>query len=398
MIMENMIVPVTDKIFWVGANDYDTHLFEAIWPLPEGVSYNSYLIRDEKVVLMDAVKSTTEHILLDKLNQLLDGRKIDYLVINHMEPDHSGAISMLKQMYPDMEIIGNKKTLTFLKDFYNITDKVKEIKDGDELDIGEHTLQFHITPMVHWPETMVTYEKSRGVLFSADVFGGFGALKGGIFDDEVDLDFYENEIRRYFSNIVGKYCKMTQKALAKLSGLDIKIVAPTHGPVFRKNPQYIIDKYDKWSRHETEKGVVIAFASMYGNTQKMAEAIARSLAEKGIRRIRMHNVSYTHPSYIINDIWQFKGFILGSCTYNTRIFPHMEMLINMLENKKLYNRYLGYFGSFTWSGGAFKGIKEFVQNSGLDVIEPGIEVKCHPTQDDLNKCMELGKNMAAALA
>jgi flavorubredoxin len=395
--MDNNIIPITKDINWVGVNDYETHLFEAIWPLPEGVSYNSYLIEDEKVALIDAVKHTTGHELLEKLKQKLNGRTIDYMVVNHMEPDHSGAISMLAAIYPEMKIVGNKKTIELVQDYYGITDNVVEVGEGEAINLGKHELQFFRIPMVHWPETMVTYEKTHKIVFSGDAFGGFGALKGGIFDDEVDLDYYENEIRRYFSNIVGKYSKQTQKALAKLSGLDIKVIAPTHGPVFRSNPAYIIDKYDKWSKHEVEEGVVIAFASMYGNTQKMAENIARGVSEGGVKNIRMYNVSYKHPSYIINEIWKFKGLILGSCTYNTRIFPHMEMLTTMLENKQLINRNIGIFGSFTWSGGAFKGLKDFAESSKLEYIEPSVEVKGNPTEEDIQACYELGKKMAQSV-
>lgn len=395
--MDTNIIPINENIYWVGVNDYETHLFEAIWPLPEGVSYNSFLIIDEQVTLVDAVKNTTSHILLEKLKQLLNGRSIDYMVINHMEPDHSGAISMLAELYPEMEIVGNKKTIEFVNDYYALQNATRAIQDGDTLNTGNHELEFYMTPMVHWPETMVTFEKTHKILFSGDAFGGFGALKGGIFDYEVDLQYFETEIRRYFSNIVGKYSKMTQKALKKLEGLDIGTIAPTHGPIFQEDPSYIIDKYDKWSRHEAENGVVIAFASMYGNTQKMAEAVARSLAEQGITKIRMHNVSYTHASYIINDIWKFKGVILGSCTYNTRIFPHMENLVTMLSNKHLTNRFLGIFGSYTWSGGAFKGLQDYMDNCKLEPVQPSIEVKGGATEEELRQCKALGANMAAKL-
>ncbi len=395
--MDTNVIPIKENIYWVGVNDYETQLFEAVWPLPEGVSYNSYLIVDEKVALVDAVKHTTSHVLLKKLKHVLKDRPIDYMVINHMEPDHSGAVAMLAELYPDMQIVGNKKTLEYANDYYHIKSQTKEVKEGDTLNLGKHELQFYLTPMVHWPETMVTYEKTQKILFPADIFGGFGALKGGIFDNEVDLNYYETEIRRYFSNIVGKYSKMAQKALKKLEGLDIQIIAPTHGPVFKDNPSYIIDKYDKWSRFEAEDGVVIAFASMYGNTQEMAEIVARGLSENGITKIRMYDVSYKHASYIINDIWQFKGFILGSCTYNTRIFPHMETLVNMLENKQLKNRYVGVFGSYTWGGGAFKGLKEFMDKSNLEPVEPSFAVKGSVSEDDVQQCYALGKNMAEAI-
>jgi flavorubredoxin len=392
--MKNAL-PIIEDIYWIGVNDYETPLFEALWPLPYGVTYNSYLIMDEKVALMDTVKQNTGDVFRDKVSDILEnGKKIDYLIIHHMEPDHSGSIISMIKTFPDMKIVGNKKTIEFVKDFYGITDNVIEIKDGDTLDLGKHKLKFILTPMVHWPETMLSYDLTSKALFTGDVFGGFGTLNGGIFDDEIDLSFYTEEIRRYFSNIIGKYSKMVQKALSKIKDLDIGVIAPTHGPIYRKNPQYITDLYDKWSRHETEEGVVIAYGSMYGNTQIMAEAVARSLAENGIKKIKLYNVSKTDVSYIINDIWKYKGIILGTCTYNMTIFPKMNNLVCLLDNKKLENRYIGVFGSYSWSGGGLKGLKKYVDESNLDYVEPSFQVKSHPTQEDLDKCYELGKNMA----
>ncbi|MGE4490132.1 MAG: FprA family A-type flavoprotein, partial [Kiritimatiellales bacterium] len=273
-------IPLTDDIFWVGANDRYTTLFEGLWPLPQGVCYNSYVILDEKTALMDTVKAQSEQDFLSKIRGLLkDGRKLDYLVVNHMEPDHSGAITALRSVWPDLVIVGNAKTAKFLESFYGITERVQVINDGDTLSLGKHTLQFYLIPMVHWPETMVTHDTHTSILFSADAFGGFGALTGGIFDDELDLDYFEDEILRYFSNIVGKYCAMVQNAIKKLGGLDIRMIAPTHGPVWRKHPEHIIEKYDRWSRHEAEEGVALIYGSMYGNTEKMMEAVARGLSE-----------------------------------------------------------------------------------------------------------------------
>lgn len=387
-------IEVIKSIYWIGVNDFDSQLFEAIWPLPQGVSYNSYLIIGEKVILIDVVKNTLEKLLLEKLITLLKGRKINYVIINHMEPDHSGALKILVELYPGIKIIGNEKTVELIKNFYEINAEFIIIKDGESLQIGEYKFQFFQTPMVHWPESMVTYEINKKILFSSDIFGGFGTLNGGIFDEEVNLDFYESEARRYFSNIIGKYSKLAENALNKLSNLEIKIIAPAHGPIYRKNPSYIVEKYYKWSRQETEKGVVIAYASMYGNTQIMAEAIARGLTENGITNIRLYNVSKTHSSFIINDIWKFNGLILGSCTYNNQIFPLMNNLLSLLSDKNLINRYVGIFGSYSWSGGALKGLTDFVNNSKMIKIEPTIEVKSHPKEEDIKKCYLLGKNMA----
>jgi flavorubredoxin len=392
------IIPVTNGIYWIGANDYETDLFEAIWPLPHGVSYNSYLINDDKVAIIDTVKRNLIPTFIEKIKKIIGQNKtVDYLIINHMEPDHSGAIDVLRRLFPSIKVIGNAKTLEFLKNFYGLNGNEQAINDGDVLSLGKHKLKFYFTPMVHWPETMMTFDLESKTLFSGDAFGGFGTLDGGIFDDEVDIDVFIEETRRYFSNIVGKYCVMVQKAFEKLAGLDIKIIAPTHGPVYRSNPAHIIKLYDKWSKQETEPGVVIAFASMYGNTQKMIETIARTLAEEKIFKVKIHNVSKSHLSYILNDIWKYKGLVLGSCTYNMRLFPPMETLVTMLENDQLKNRVLGIVGSYTWSGGALSALQKFAEKSHCQLVEPKVEVRSSPTEDDLKKCETLGKAIAALL-
>lgn len=393
-------IPITEDIFWVGVNDFETHLFEAIWPIPRGVSYNSYLIRDEKIALIDTVNAHYLDNFAERLKKIIpEGKGIDYLIINHMEPDHSGSIKVIKAIYPDIKIVGNKKTLNFLNNFYQIDDGLIEIQDQEVLDLGKHKLEFHLTPMVHWPETMMSFETNTKTLFSGDAFGGFGALSGGIFDDEVDIDFYENETLRYYSNIVGRFSPMVQRAMKTVSSRvdDIRIIAATHGPVFRENPKHILDQYDRWSRYESEKGVVVAYASMYGNTRSMAEAVARSLTESGIENVRLHNVSRTHLSYLLTDIWRFKGLVLGSCTYNMELFPLMNSLIDKLEPKMMQNRLTGIFGSFTWSGGALKALKKKAENDKWNIVEPDVEVQSAPLQDHFTQLSLLGKNMAEAI-
>lgn len=389
---------VTDNIYWVGANDYETDLFEALWPLPNGISYNAYLIRDTKNALIDTVKKNYFDEFLRKIRVLLPvNEEIDYLIINHIEPDHSGALELLASHYPEMAVVGNEKTIRLLHDFYRVKNPTLVVKDKDTLSLGRHTLEFFLTPMVHWPETMLTYEQKTQTLFSGDIFGGFGGLQGGVFDDEVDLGFYIEETRRYFSNIIGKYCGMTQRALAKLKDLPTKTVASTHGPVYRKNPKQIIDLYDRWSRHETEKGAVVVYASMYEHTKRMAEEIARGLSENGVEKIKLVNISHTHISFIINDIWRFRGLILGSCTYNTKLFPWMELLLSILENDRVENHVLGLFGSYSWSGGALSSLKEFAQKGSWKLVEPFVEAKCAPSNDVLAQCYTLGKNFALEL-
>ncbi len=391
-------VPVAGGIHWVGVNDRETDLFESVWPLPRGVCYNSYVIVDDKTALIDTVKASTFEKYFEKIRAVVGGgRPIDYIVVNHMEPDHSGVLTRLVELFPDLQIVGNKKTVGMLKEFYGFTERIKVVSDGDVLDLGSHKLQFHITPMVHWPETMMTYESTTKTLFSGDAFGGFGTLDGGIFDNEVDLEYYEDEILRYFSNIVGKYCRMVQKAIAKVGGLDIQIVAATHGPVWRDSPETIINLYDKWSRQEAEDGVVIVYGSMYKNSEKMMEAVARGVAESGITTIRIHNVPRSHVSFALRDAWRYKGLLLGTPTYDAGLFPPMLAFTELMEEKRLENRILGMFGTFGWSGGGVKALREFAQQAKFQTLEPVVEACCSPTDADIDQCYELGRNMAAAL-
>jgi len=391
----NHLIKVTDDTYWIGVNDHQTDLFEALWPLPNGVTYNSYLIKDEKSVLIDTVKAPYLSDLIDKIEAILgkDG-KLDYLVVNHMEPDHSGAIKVLKHVFPELKIIGNAQTKGMLESFYGICDDLVIVKDGDSIDLGKHKLSFYLIPMVHWPETMATFDNNTGALFSCDAFGGFGCLDGGLFDDELDMSYYEDEVLRYFSNIVGRYSAQVQRAIAKLAGLDIKVVAPSHGPIHRKDPERIIRLYDRWSKQETECGAVVVFGSMYGNTQKMADAVARAMAEKGIEKLIYHDISRSHVSYVVKDIWKMKGLVLASCTYNTTLFPPMRNLLNHLGNKNMKGRMLGILGSYSWSKGALQALSEFASPDHWEMVEPTVEVKSCPFDDDLAKCMELGRNMA----
>jgi flavorubredoxin len=395
--MMTYAVPIVEDVHWIGVNDRRTRLFEAIWPIPQGISYNSYLIMDEKVALIDAVKDLSVEGYLQKLSRALGPqRQVDYLVINHLEPDHSGAVPLLRQMFPRMQVVGNSKTAEFVRALHGIED-VHVVKDGDTLPLGRRTLRFFLTPMVHWPETMMTYEAADGILFSGDAFGGFGALEGGIFDDEVDRDGLEEEFLRYFSNIIGKYSSMVQKAIGKVANLEIRIVAATHGPIWRTDPRHIIGLYDRWSRLEAQPGVVVAFASMYGATEQMAEAVERGLAEGGVKAIRTYNVSDSHVSYIIRDIWRYRGLILGSPTYDTAVFPLMESLLRLLAGKRLSRRAVGVFGSYGWSGGAVKGLRQFVDDNQLELIEPVVEARFAATAAQVEECRALGRAMARRL-
>jgi flavorubredoxin len=383
---------IMEDIFWVGVNDHDTTLFESIWPIPTGISYNSYLILDEKIALLDTVKETFFLDYLDKIQALLDGKHVDYLIVHHLEPDHSGSIKILQDLWPDIKIIGNTKTAEFLKYMFGI-ENIHVVGDGEAISLGRRTLQFHLTPMVHWPETMMTWCPENQILFSGDAFGSFGAIDGAVFDGQIDLDAYEDEILRYFSNIVGKYSGMVQKAFAKLKDLDIKIIAATHGPVWKDDPGYVISRYDRWSRHEPQPGVVLAWASMYGNTEKMSEVVAEGIRSTGLKKIVIHDVSKVHPSYIVRDIWRYKAAAFGAPAYDAGLFPPMANLLRLLEGKRIQKRIVGIFGTYGWSGGGVKGIREFAESLKLEIVEPVVEARFSPDGDFLNQCYELGRNI-----
>lgn len=393
----NQSIEIKNNIFWIGVNDRRTHLFENYWPLPKGVAYNSYVILDEKVVVIDTVERSRMDDYLESLETILNGRKVDYLIVNHMEPDHSGAIKALLCHYPDLTIIGNSKTFPMLNNFYGVHTHLLEVKEGSSLNIGKRELQFYMVPMLHWPETMVTYLPGENIVFSGDVFGAFGTLDGGIFDDQLDLDYLEEEISRYYSNIVGKYGIPAQTALKKLNMLTFNMICATHGPIWRSHVCDIIARYEKWSKYETEEGVVIAFSSMYGHTERMADMTARFLVEEGIKKIRIHDTSKTHPSYIINDIFRYKGVILGSCAYNGGIFPTMETLLSELEHMGVKNHLLGFFANKTWSGGAVPRFTQFADHMNWEVVCPHAEASGTPQISDVEACRNIARSMAERL-
>lgn len=389
-----MKINITERIFWLGVNDRRKNLFENLWPLPNGVSYNSYLIKDEKTALLDTVEMGTDAGYLSWVEDLLDGRELDYLIVNHMELDHAGEIGAIVRRYPNVQIVGNQKTFKILDGYYGIINNLVDVCDGAELDLGYHKLKFVHTPWVHWPETMMTYDMTDGVLFSADAFGTFGTLDGGIFDDQIDFEIYREEMRRYYSNIVGKYSNMVQKALAKLAGVPVNYLCPLHGPVWRENPAKVIELYDRWSRYEARDGVVIIYASMYGNTAHTADYIARRLSQQGVKQIKVHDVSKSHLSYLISDIWKYKGVILGSCAYNTNMFPMMENLTRELEHMAVKNKYLGLFGSYSWNGGGVRNLNTFAQNIGWEQVACAADIFGSPTPDKLKACDDIAVAMA----
>ena len=353
---------VTENIYWIGGNDRRLERFENMFPIPKGISYNSHLILDEKTMVMDTVDQAIRMQYLENIKYLLNGRDLDYLVVNHMEPDHCGNIEDLLKIYPNMKIVGNSKTFKFFEQFYNISspESYHEVKEGDVIDLGKHKIQFFNMPMVHWPEVMVAYEQTEKILFSADAFGTFGALNGNIFNDQVDFEgYYLSEARRYYTNIVGKYGVQVQMALKKLSTLDIKVIAPLHGPIWRDNLEYLLDKYNKWSSYTPEKqGVVIVYGSMYGNTENVANCIANKLAQQGVTDIKVYDVSKTHPSYIIADAWKYSNLVIASPTYNGGLYLVMDALLHEMASLNFQNRKVSILGNYTWATGALASIKE----------------------------------------
>jgi len=396
-----MLKPIIIKegVYYLGVNDRTKALFENLWPLPKGVSYNSYLINDEKTALFDTVDICYSDIFLQKLETALAGKSLDYVIINHMEPDHSGSLGLLRTKYPEVQIVGNKRTIDMVKGFHGIENGVMIIGEGDQLSLGKHHLTFYLTPMVHWPETMITYDTTDKIIFSGDAFGTFGTLDGGITDTQIRPERYYDEMIRYYSNIVGKFGSPVQKALEKLKALEINYICSTHGPIWTQKDQIekVISMYDKLSRYEGEEGVVVAYGSMYGNTEQMAEVIAVELAQQGIKDVVLHNVSKRSQSYIIRDIFKYKGLIVGSPTYNNKLFPEIEYLLSKIEGRDIKNRYFGYFGSFTWAGAAVKRLAQFAEDVKFDVVGTPVEMKQSMQPDNYEACVALGKAMADRL-
>lgn len=398
------MIKITDKIYYVGVNDRNKTLFEGLWPLPNGVSYNSYLLVDEKVCLIDTVEVDFFTQYLENIHEVIGDRPVDYLVINHMEPDHSGSIALVKKYYPEIQIIGNKKTFGMMQGFYGVQGNEIEVKNSDTLSLGKIELQFVLTPMVHWPETMVTLcnnpatAEEGAVLFSGDAFGCFGALNGGVIDEQINCDTFWLEMVRYYSNIVGKYGTPVQQALKKLAGVKLAYICTTHGPVWHQYIERVIGEYDRMSKYETEEGIVICYGTMYGNTERMAEQIARAASEAGIKNIIVYNVSKTHHSYILRDVFRYKALIVGAPTYNTALYHEMEVLLSELAGKDIKNHYIGWFGSHGWASKAVGKIQEWNENRlKYEAVGTPVDMKQAMNADVREQCAALGRAMAERL-
>ncbi|MCR1869207.1 FprA family A-type flavoprotein [Longicatena caecimuris] len=354
---------VVDDLYWVGGNDHRLALFENIHPIPRGVSYNSYLLLDEKTVLFDTVDWSICRQFLENVEHVLDGRDLDYLVINHMEPDHGASIEEILLRYPNVTIISTEKSIMLMHQFgFDVDDKTMTVKEGDSFRFGKHNIVFVEAPMVHWPEAMVSFDTTDGILFSADAFGSFGALDGKLFNDEVNFDRdWIDDARRYYTNIVGKYGPHVQALLKKASTLDIHYICPLHGPVWRNDFGYLLDKYDKWSRYEPETcGVMIAYASMYGNTESAVQVLAAKLAEKGMTNIALYDVSNTHVSYLISETFKYSHIVLASVTYNLGIYPVMHDYLMHMKALNLQKRTVGIIENGSWAPKSGSLMKEFL--------------------------------------
>lgn len=371
---------VTEDIVWVGASDRRLALFENIFPIPRGVSYNSYVLLDEKTVLLDTVDASVAGQFFENLEHVLDGRKLDYLIVNHMEPDHCAMIGDLVRRYPEVQVVGNTKTFGMIKQFFgtDFAERAVTVKEGDTLATGAHTLHFVMAPMVHWPEVMVTYDEKDKVLFAADGFGTFGALNGNIFADEVDFDRdWLDDARRYYTNIVGKYGASVQALLKKASGLEIAVICPLHGPIWRENLGYILEKYQKWSTYEAEdQAVVILYATMYGNTASAADALAGRLAAKGVKKIAVYDVSNTHVSELISEIFRASHVVFAAPTYNGGIYPVMENLLADMKALAVQNKIVALMENGTWAPMAAKQMREkLAELKNVTILDTQITIK-----------------------
>lgn len=393
---------VTDDIYWVGGNDRRLGLFENIHPVPDGVSYNSYLIVDDKTCLMDTCDWAVGQRFLENLEAALNGRPLDVLVVDHMEPDHAATLNEILVRWPDVEIYCTMMASRMYRQYgYKGIDKLHTVTEGDTLSLGKHELTFYLAPMVHWPEVMVSYDKPAGILFSADAFGTFGALNGALFADEMEIDdAWFAEARRYYGNICGKYGMQVQNLLSKAAGLEgLSMICPLHGPVWRKDLDKFIEKYDKWSRYEPEeKGVLIAYASMYGHTENCAEVLASELIQSGVTNVKLCDVSGTHVSYLISDVFKYSNIALFSVTYNMGVFPKMKDFIHDMQALNLQNRTVTILENGTWapqSKDIMTSMLEGMQD--MRVMEEKITVMSNASDDQREAICKMAEDIKATL-
>ncbi len=390
-------ISIAPGIFWIGINDRSTDLFEGLWPIErEGVSYNYYLILDEKKVLIDLAKNIKTDEFFSNIAELISPTEIEYVVVNHMEPDHTGTLYTFRQIAPKATIIVSPKGKELLKAFCGITENVKVVEDGETLNLGQRTLRFLHTPFVHWPETMMTYEVNSRILFSCDAFGGYGALRGAIFDDECpNLEFYKQEALRYYVTVVAKFSGPVLRAIEKLKDLEVDIIAPSHGLIWRKNPSAIIELYRLWASYASSPGepaVTLIFGSMYGNTEKFMNAVAQGVSKEGIP-VEIFDAARVHPAYILPYLWVRRGVIIGAPTYEGDLFPPVAQALEMAALKRVMNKKAAYFGSYGWSGGALKRLKEIIEPLKWELVD-SITFTGRASHEELKRGEEFGTKFA----
>jgi len=389
-------IEIKPGIFYVGVNDEKTELFDGLWPIKnEGVAYNSYLIKDHKTAVIELSKDVTTADYFNKLKSVVDPANVDYVIINHMEPDHTGAMEEMRRLNPRVTLVGTEKTKAMLASFYGITENIQVVNEGETINLGDHTLQFYSTPNVHWPETMMTFEISQKVLFSCDGFGGFGKLSDGIFDDTCQkLDWYEQEAMRYFSNIVASFSKPVLMAIAKLANLPIDMVAPSHGVIWRKDPRRIIQLYEKWSKYRevADPGITFLVGSVYHFTEKMAQSVEEGMKKTGIK-LNKFNVSTTNISYMLPSLISLQGVAIGAPTYEGRLYPAMTQALDIAAFKHLSDKKAIYFGSFGWGGGALRQLTEKLVTMKWELTE-SLEFNGRPTTETLQCGEEMGEKFA----
>ena len=393
---------VTDDLYWIGGSDRRLALFENVYPIPRGVSYNSYVLLDEKTVLLDTVDASISGLFFENLEHVLNGRTLDYLIVNHMEPDHCAVIGEVVRRYPDVKLVCNAKTVPMLKQFFNfpVEDRTVIVKEMDTMCTGKHTFAFVMAPMVHWPEAMVSYDTVDKILFSADGFGTFGAINGNLFADEVNFERdWLDDARRYFINIVGKYGVQVQNLLKKAATLEIKMICPLHGPVWRENLGWFIEKYDTWSSYKPEdQAVMIAYASIYGNTQNAAEILASKLADKGVKNIAMYDVSVTDPSVIVSESFRCSHLVFAAPSYNGGIFTKMETVLSELKAHSLQNRTVAIMENGTWAPVAGKQMREiFAGMKNIELLEEGVTIRSAVKEAQEASLEALAEKIASSL-
>ena len=393
---------IQEDLIYVGANDRRLALFENHYPIPRGVSYNAYVVLDEKTVLLDTADAAVSDQFFENVEYALGGRPLDYIIVNHMEPDHCASLGRLLEVYPEATIICNSKTLTMIHQFFrnNVEDRVMIIKEGDTFSSGRHVFTFVMAPMVHWPEAMVTYDVTDKILFSADAFGTWGALNGNLFNDDVNFERdWLDDARRYYTNIVGKYGPQVQALLGKAAGLEINMICPLHGPVIRSDFGFFLDKYQKWSTYEPEeKAGMIAYGSIYGGTAAAADILANKLAERGVKNITVYDTSATHSSYILADAFRCSHLVFASATYNNNIFSTMEHLLHELKAHNLSNRTVALIQNGTWGPNAGKQMRELLEGmKNMNILDGMVTIKSRLAEGQMSELDALADAIVASM-